>query len=38
VVPGMRFATVNPTPASMKLRREMFDLVMGSSLPYVFLE
>src|SRR5262249_5592207 len=28
VVPGMRFATVNPTPPSMKLRREIFDLVI----------
>src|SRR5262245_29154475 len=33
VVPGMRFATVNPTPASMNLRREMF---MGSSLAFFF--
>src|SRR5262245_10657250 len=35
MVPGMRFATVNPTPPSMKLRREMFDLVMVF-LPPVF--
>src|SRR5215471_12323632 len=35
VVPGMRLATVNPTPASMTPRREMFDLVIGF-LPPVF--
>src|SRR6478609_6130714 len=34
VVPGIRFATVNPTPPSMNLRREIFDLVMGSSQPW----
>jgi hypothetical protein len=38
MVPGMRFATVNPTPPSMKLRREMFDLVLVSSLRYFLLE
>src|SRR5437660_11929550 len=38
LVPGMRFATVNPTPPSMNLRREMFDLVMGSSLAYFSLQ
>src|SRR3982074_1839526 len=35
VVPGMRFATVSPTPPSMNLRREIFDLVMAF-LPPVF--
>src|SRR2546430_15010080 len=29
VVPGMRFATVNPTPPWIRLRRDMFDLVMS---------
>src|SRR4029453_12076890 len=38
MVPGMRFATVNPTPPSMKLRREIFDLVMASSLRYFLLD
>jgi hypothetical protein len=37
MVPGMRFATVNPTPPSMKLRREIFDLVRVSSLRYFLL-
>src|SRR2546430_14843032 len=38
VVPGMRFSTVNPTPPSMSLRREMFDMVMVSSLQYFSLQ
>jgi hypothetical protein len=38
MVPGMRFATVSPTPASMKPRREMFDLVMAFSLQGFFLQ
>jgi hypothetical protein len=29
VVPGKRFATVNPTPPWIRLRRDMFDLVMN---------
>src|SRR5260370_6771306 len=32
VVPGMRFATVIPTPPSTNVRREILDLVMASSL------
>ena len=32
VVPGMRFAIVRPTPPSMNPRREIFDLLMTSSL------